>query len=82
MSTIKINGVVKMRFNSSAAVILGSILSISSCGGGGTEAGRDNAPGAENTVVPGGAVVATANNLSLIHISEPTRPRLISYAVF
>ena len=28
------------------------------------------------------AVTSTAYMLSLIHISEPTRPRLISYAVF
>src|SRR5660397_194867 len=31
---------------------------------------------------PGGAIMAPALRLSLIHISEPTRLRRISYAVF
>ena len=29
-----------------------------------------------------GLITASAGNLSLIHISEPTRPSVISYAVF
>ena len=35
-----------------------------------------------STAIVGGAGPAAAEDLSLIHISEPTRPYSISYAVF
>ena len=39
-------------------------------------------PGTYHCIVCGVELFSSESKLSLIHISEPTRPRLISYAVF